>query len=95
MFLGNVTSTLHPALSDGILEPNEVADITIDVMTKEQEFLILPHKKVKVYMERRARNHKKWMSGMNKLHRKLAGISNNADKEDPSYSNGLSKISKL
>ena len=51
---------------DGMLEPEQLADSVIDAMSRE-EFLILPHPKVRDYVQRKAANYDQWLAGMRKL----------------------------
>lgn len=56
---------------DGILEPEAVADATIEGI-REGRFLILPHTEVAEYVRRRAEDRDRWIEGMRKLRKKLA-----------------------
>ena len=68
------TQMLHKAeergigafLSEGALEPAEVADAVIRGLDEER-FLILPHPEVAEYVLRRASDHDRWIRGMRKL----------------------------
>jgi NAD(P)-dependent dehydrogenase (short-subunit alcohol dehydrogenase family) len=51
---------------DGILAPEQVADSVIDAIEQE-EFLILPHPKVRDYMQRKTADYDRWIKGMRKL----------------------------
>ena len=53
--------------SDGVFKPQDVAAESIKVMSKGH-FLILPHKKVKVYMQRKASDYERWLKGMHRVH---------------------------
>lgn len=57
---------------DGILRPEEVADRLVDGL-KGGAFLILPHPQVATYVERRAADHDRWIGGMRRFRRSLAG----------------------
>jgi NAD(P)-dependent dehydrogenase (short-subunit alcohol dehydrogenase family) len=48
---------------DGILEPNDVADLCLDAI-REERFLILPHPEVATYVERKATDRDRWLAGM-------------------------------
>ena len=61
------------AASDGMIEPEEVARVVIEDLRKES-FLILPHAEVLEYMRRKTADYDRWISGMNRLHRRLGGI---------------------
>ena len=53
---------------DGILSPNKVAIDTILAVEKRQ-FLVLPHPKVKTYLERKSSDYDRWLKGMRRVHR--------------------------
>jgi len=53
--------------SDGTLDPKDVAQESIEVLSRG-EFLVLPHKKVKVYMQRKASDYDRWLKGMHRVH---------------------------
>ncbi len=55
-----------PAGLDGVLEPNDVAKMTIDQVEKGK-FLITPHTKVMKYVKERGDNYEKWLMKMRKL----------------------------
>jgi len=57
---------------DGVLSPEAVADAVIDGLERES-FLILPHPQVATYIRRKAENYDRWLAGMRKLRRRLAG----------------------
>eukprot|EP00941_MAST-03F_sp_MAST-3F-sp1_P003938 g3938.t1 len=57
---------VHPAMVDGMLEPEEVADETVTAML-EGRFLCLPHKVVHKYIARRAKDHDRWIGGMQRM----------------------------
>ena len=61
------------AANNGMIEPEELADTVVEELRKES-FLILPHPIVKEYMQNKTTNYDRWISGMNKLMRKLTGI---------------------
>ena len=58
----------HPALADGVLSPEVVADIAIEGV-KAGEFLILPHGEVATYMANKAASYPRWIGGMAKMRR--------------------------
>jgi NAD(P)-dependent dehydrogenase (short-subunit alcohol dehydrogenase family) len=60
------------AAVDGMLEPEDVADVVIDGL-REERFLILTHPEVHGYMQRKAGDYDRWIGGMNRLQRRLAG----------------------
>lgn len=51
------------ASSDGIIEPESVAEICMEAIDEER-FLILPHQQVQGYIEFKAQNPDKWLAGM-------------------------------
>lgn len=59
------------ASGDGMMEPEQLADIVIDHLQREA-FLILTHEEVKVYMQRKSSDYDRWIRGMNRLHQKLS-----------------------
>ena len=61
------------AANNGMIEPEELAETVVEELRKES-FLILPHPIVKEYMQNKTSNYDRWISGMNKLMRKLTGI---------------------
>ena len=69
---GKDTQNVRAAATDGMLEPDVVADIVVDGLNEER-FLILPHPEVETYMQRKTGDYDRWIHGMNKLQRTLAG----------------------
>ena len=61
------------ASGDGMIEPEQLAEIVVEHLEREA-FLILTHREVKEYMTRKASDYDRWIGGMNRLLRKLAGI---------------------
>ncbi|MBP6724154.1 MAG: SDR family oxidoreductase [Halioglobus sp.] len=55
---------------DGILTPQQVADEVVTGLAAEQ-FLILPHKEVAIYRQRKADDYDRWLGGMRKLRRRF------------------------
>ena len=51
---------------DGMMEADEVADETIEAM-RRGEFLVLPHKDVLKYTQRKAADRDRWIGGMQRL----------------------------
>ena len=58
---------------DGMMEPEEVADIVVAGL-REERFLILTHEEVGDYMRRKTADYGRWIGGMNRLMKKLTGI---------------------
>ena len=57
-----------PAVIDGVLSPEQVADSVIEGLAAER-FLILPHPVVAKYMQNKANDYERWLGGMAKLRR--------------------------
>ena len=57
---------------DGILSAEEVADIVVD-QVREGRFMILTHERVREYLQRKAGDYDRWIGGMRKFRRSLAG----------------------
>ena len=55
---------------DGVIEPEHVADAVIKGLEEERS-LILPHPAVADYVQRRAQDHARWLSGMRRLQAKI------------------------
>ncbi len=55
-----------PLVAEGLLEPDEVADVVVAAM-REERFLILPHPKVADHMALKASQPDRWIGGMRKL----------------------------
>ena len=70
----NESEGSRAAAGDGMMEPEELADVVVEHLERE-EFLILTHPEVKTYMQRKSSDYNRWISGMNRLYRKLAGLS--------------------
>ncbi len=62
------------AATDGMIEPEAVADVVVEGL-REESFLILPHAEVLEYMRRKTADYDRWIAGMNRLFRKLSGLS--------------------
>ena len=63
----------HVASIDGIMEPEDVAQICIDAI-RDEVFLVLPHEQVRGYMRRKTDNYEKWIGGMRKLNRSFGTL---------------------
>ncbi|MEP2717815.1 SDR family NAD(P)-dependent oxidoreductase [Pseudophaeobacter sp.] len=57
---------------DGMLEPDMVADCCVEAI-KNNAFLVLPHPQVKDYMQAKAANYGRWITGMQKLRDRFMG----------------------
>jgi len=57
---------------DGILAPEVVADIIVTEALKGR-FLILTHPQVATYVQRKASDHDRWISGMQRFRKKMLG----------------------
>jgi NAD(P)-dependent dehydrogenase (short-subunit alcohol dehydrogenase family) len=57
---------------DGMIEADQVADDVLAAMEAE-DFLILPHQEVAEYIQRKAGDYNRWLGGMRKLRRRMAG----------------------
>jgi NAD(P)-dependent dehydrogenase (short-subunit alcohol dehydrogenase family) len=60
----------HNFLTQGALEPEQVADIVVDGIRSEK-FLILPHPEVAEYFNRKAQDYDRWLRGMRRLRANL------------------------
>lgn len=58
------------AVVDGVLSPEDVADIIID-QAKEGRFLILTHPQVTTYMQRKTGDYDRWIAGMQRFRQKV------------------------
>jgi NAD(P)-dependent dehydrogenase (short-subunit alcohol dehydrogenase family) len=54
------------AAVDGLMEPDQLAEAVIEGLRKE-EFLILPHPDVRIYMQRKTSDYDRWLQGMRRL----------------------------
>ena len=57
---------------DGILSPEAVAECVLAGI-REERFLVLPHPQVATYFKRKADDHDRWIGGMRRFRRRLAG----------------------
>ena len=57
---------------DGIMRAEDVADIIVDEPLGGR-FLILTHPQVATYFQRKANDHDRWISGMQRFREKLQG----------------------
>jgi len=63
---------------DGVLEPEQVAEIVVQAIAEEQ-FLILPHPKVMEYIRQKAGDYERWIHGMQRLHARFAAPDGNPE----------------
>lgn len=61
-----------PAMVDGALEPEDVAEAVVRAMAEER-FLIFPHEEVYEYMARKADDRDRWLRGMGRVRASLMG----------------------
>lgn len=61
-----------PESADGVISPEEVARVTLAALA-EDRFLILPHDQVAGYMQLKAADRERWLRGMARLNRQVAG----------------------
>ena len=54
------------ASGDGVIEPSDVAAMCLDAI-REERFLVLPHPEVQTYVERKAVDRDRWLSGMRRF----------------------------
>jgi len=55
---------------DGLMKPEQLADAVMESFAAD-EFLILPHKEVKTYMQRKAADYTRWLQGMRRLQQRF------------------------
>ena len=70
---GMTTPGPSAARVDGVLQPGEVARMVLEAMEAER-FLILSHPQVHEYMQRKASNTERWLTGMRRLRDKVYGV---------------------
>jgi hypothetical protein len=56
---------------DGIMAPEDLADSVVAGLAVES-FLILPHEKVRLYMQRKISDYGRWLKGMRRLRQSFA-----------------------
>jgi NAD(P)-dependent dehydrogenase (short-subunit alcohol dehydrogenase family) len=61
--------SLGDGQTDGIMEPEAVADIVVDTL-REERFHVLPHPEVEEYVRRKGNDIDRWISGMQRLRRR-------------------------
>jgi NAD(P)-dependent dehydrogenase (short-subunit alcohol dehydrogenase family) len=60
---------LGDGATDGIVEPDYVADVVVEAM-REERFFVLPHPEVAEYVRRKATDPDRWLAGMRRLRRR-------------------------
>jgi NAD(P)-dependent dehydrogenase (short-subunit alcohol dehydrogenase family) len=55
-----------------VLEPEDVADVVVDAL-RDERFLVLPHPEVLTFFQRKASDYDRWLAGMRRLQRTVAG----------------------
>jgi NAD(P)-dependent dehydrogenase (short-subunit alcohol dehydrogenase family) len=63
---------LGDGATDGIVEPDYVADVVVEAM-REERFFVLPHPEVAEYVKRKATDPDRWLSGMRRLRQRSLG----------------------
>jgi NAD(P)-dependent dehydrogenase (short-subunit alcohol dehydrogenase family) len=71
---GMVTGDGGSAGLDGILSPEQVAEVIVNTM-REEGFLILPHPEVASYFKAKANDYGRWIGGMQKMRAKMSPAS--------------------
>lgn len=71
------TTNTNQAAQDGVLEAEEVANDCIEAI-REERFLVLPHKEVETYFQRKANDYDRWLGGMRRFRAKLRDASQKA-----------------
>ena len=51
---------------DGVLEPDEVAELCVEAI-RDERFLVLPHPEVATYTERKGADRERWLAGMRRF----------------------------
>ena len=70
MFDGAEKGLFAAAAVDGLMEPDEVARVTLEGIS-ERRFMILPHPEVGLYFQRKAGDYDHWIAGMQRFAAKL------------------------
>jgi len=59
-------------------------DIEKEILIEQERFLVLPHPQVATYFRRKAEDHDRWIGGMRRFRRRLAGEEKAADNTEES-----------
>ena len=57
----------------GVVEPEQVADDVVAAL-REERFLVLPHPEVLTFFQRKGSDYDRWLAGMRRLQKAVAGI---------------------
>jgi len=60
----------NQASQDGVLEPEDVAQMVVQTI-RDETFLLLPHEQVATYMQRKAGDPDRWIKGMQRFQARL------------------------
>jgi len=60
----------NQASQDGVLEPEDVAQMVVQTI-RDENFLLLPHEQVATYMQRKAGDPDRWIKGMQRFQARL------------------------
>jgi len=71
--LAGAASLRGTAASDGVVTPEQVADLVLDAM-REERFLVLPHPEVARYEQNRAGDRERWLRGMRRAQAQMAAF---------------------
>jgi NAD(P)-dependent dehydrogenase (short-subunit alcohol dehydrogenase family) len=69
-FIKGTSSDSNAAMSDGIVSAEYVADCTLSAILRH-DFFIFPHTEVPEYVQRKAKDHARWLKGMQKLRQRM------------------------
>jgi len=67
--LAGTAGGIGDMLRESAIDPETVADYVVSGLAYEK-FLIVPHPQVAEYFERKAKDYDRWLSGMQRLHKK-------------------------
>jgi NAD(P)-dependent dehydrogenase (short-subunit alcohol dehydrogenase family) len=70
--LESATGPAHAFVAGTAIDPAEVAEAVVEGLRAER-FLILPHPEVGEYMRRKTDDYDRWIRGMRRLQRQIAG----------------------
>jgi len=72
-----VSKDQNAAMTDGVLSPEQVANMTL-LGIQKNDFFIFPHTRVPTYFLRKAQDHARWLKGMQRLRNTLTQQSKHA-----------------